>query len=1477
MRNQKIHKRIIALLVVIGLVIGLCPITSYAEGDEAGEDWIEIRTATDLYNVRNNLSGNYKLMNDIDLTEVTASGGMFNDRGRGWRPIGENTNGSVDEFSGVFDGQGYTIKGLQINKSHCGAGSYYAGLFSYNTGTIKNLVLSEFKVIGSEDSDKRTVEFNRFFGSLAGYNTGNLININVVQCNVSFSASVYYDGTKKYKYNIYYLGNVVGVNAGTIETTNSIGGNVSLPEGIVYEINGGAAYLGGIAGGGSGNFINCFNSSYISATGDGMGRIYRVCESGICSGTSTKIDGCVNSGTMTSLPSGKYNGFSSISTGSSTIRNSYSTIGLDLGGTSKYCSYYKNGNSIYMYNANGQGISLNENQTPYTMFYEGFDFDNTWILDDRFAYKLPMLRNTYNGDVKTEITPELSIEGWTYGESPNEPEVTGNTGEGTVTYEYKVKDAEDDTFTKDVPTEAGEYTLRATIEETEYYNGTELTCDFEIEPKEISVSGITANDKEYDGLTDAKIDCSSALISGLIVGDEISVEGSGTFIDKNAGDGKAVLLDNLKLVGDKAQNYVISDTLSQKEATANITQKSLKVTADDISKTYGEKDPELTYSTEGLVKGEDASSVASGKLVRTAGENTGSYDILQGTLKFGNNYAVTFTGGTFVISKAQGDQTKPASPVLSEKTNNMISVNTEVGYEYSIDAGKTWNTTGIFEGLKCSTSYSIVTRKAATDNVNAGVISDALGVRTNNHNYSETVISEATCEDSGLTKYVCSCGDTYTDEIPALGHDYEEIEGTASEPKCTEDGKYADKICKNCGEIIPGATINQLGHKRVKIQEKAPTCTSSGRTEGWYCSRCGDTLVESEKIEPLGHDWDDGEVTVSPTCTKKGTKTFRCKRIGCNGTKTEAIDAIGHTVVVDKGKKETCTEAGLTDGSHCSVCNAIIEEQRVIPAAGHKEVIDEAVPPTCLGTGLTEGSHCSVCGITIKEQEEVAPKGHSWDKGKTVIEASCTKSGVVKFTCVDCDASRTEIIQKKDHTVVDDTGYAATCTDEGLSDGSHCSVCGSIIKEQTTIPALGHSYDEGIVTKEPNCTESGEKIYTCLRKGCSHTKTETIKALGHSEVIIPAVEPTCTEKGTSEGKRCTVCNVITVKPEEVPALGHDYDDGTIVKAATCTEDGEKIYTCKRNNCNETKTEIIKAKGHSEVAIPAVEPTCTEAGNTEGKKCTVCNKITQETERVAPLGHDWDDGKITKEPTCVNMGIKTFTCSRCSEIQTEYIAAKGHSIVVDPEIPATKTSTGLTEGSHCSTCGMVFKKQNVIPKIEDPDDKTEEEKKAEEEAKKKAEEETKKKSEGESNKTKYSNEWVNGKWYDANGNQTYSGTLQWKANVTGWWIEDTDGWYPTDSWQKIDGIWYFFKPDGYMASNEYYNGYWFNSDGSWDDKYLLSWKSNSTGWWVEDISGWWPSNSWLKIDGDWYYFDASGYMVTSQYVDGWWIGSDGVCR
>ena len=139
---------------------------------------------------------------------------------------------------------------------------------------------------------------------------------------------------------------------------------------------------------------------------------------------------------------------------------------------------------------------------------------------------------------------------------------------------------------------------------------------------------------------------------------------------------------------------------------------------------------------------------------------------------------------------------------------------------------------------------------------------------------------------------------------------------------------------------------------------------------------------------------------------------------------------------------------------------------------------------------------------------------------------------------------------------------------------------------------------------------------------------------------------------------------------------------------------------------------------------------------------------------------------------------------------------------------------------------------------------------------------------------YKNEWVDGKWYNENGVCEYAGTLTWKCNATGWWVEDSEGWYPVSQWQKIDGKWYYFTETGYMAYSEYRDGYWLGSDGALVDGYKGEWKSDGSGWWFEDESGWYPVSQWLWIDGKCYYFEADGYLATSKYIDGYWVGSDG---
>ncbi|SEQ85456.1 Putative cell wall binding repeat-containing protein [Lachnospiraceae bacterium NE2001] len=115
---------------------------------------------------------------------------------------------------------------------------------------------------------------------------------------------------------------------------------------------------------------------------------------------------------------------------------------------------------------------------------------------------------------------------------------------------------------------------------------------------------------------------------------------------------------------------------------------------------------------------------------------------------------------------------------------------------------------------------------------------------------------------------------------------------------------------------------------------------------------------------------------------------------------------------------------------------------------------------------------------------------------------------------------------------------------------------------------------------------------------------------------------------------------------------------------------------------------------------------------------------------------------------------------------------------------------------------------------------------------------------------------------------------WKANSVGWWFEYSNGSCPRGQWLEISGGWYYYKDDGYMDSCGYRDGYWLSGSGAWDPAYSGGhWCCNSVGWWYED-SGWYPTSQWLQINGSWYYFKADGYMATNQWIDGCYLGESG---
>ena len=146
------------------------------------------------------------------------------------------------------------------------------------------------------------------------------------------------------------------------------------------------------------------------------------------------------------------------------------------------------------------------------------------------------------------------------------------------------------------------------------------------------------------------------------------------------------------------------------------------------------------------------------------------------------------------------------------------------------------------------------------------------------------------------------------------------------------------------------------------------------------------------------------------------THIYAYDKIGNNISVEVVANVHDHNAVTDKAVPATCTKAGKTEGSHCSVCGQVIVAQKTVDAKGHKEETDRAVDATCEKTGKTEGAHCKVCGEILVAQETVKAKGH---------------------------------------TPVTDKTVPATFKAAGKTEGSHCSTCGKVLVAQKTVAKLG--------------------------------------------------------------------------------------------------------------------------------------------------------------------------------------------------------------------------------------------------------------------------------------------------------------------------------------------------------------------------------------------------------------------------------------
>ncbi len=307
---------------------------------------------------------------------------------------------------------------------------------------------------------------------------------------------------------------------------------------------------------------------------------------------------------------------------------------------------------------------------------------------------------------------------------------------------------------------------------------------------------------------------------------------------------------------------------------------------------------------------------------------------------------------------------------------------------------------------------------------------------------------------------------------------------------------------------------------------------------------------------------------------------------------------------------------------------------------------------------------------------------HTYGSAVITKQPTCTSEGTKTKTCTKCNATVTETIAKLSHSYTT-TVVAPTCTADGYT-LHKCSVCGTSYKDSTT-KATGHSYGNSVVTKQPTCTSEGTKTKTCTK--CNATVTETIPKTSH-KYADTVVAPTCTANGYTLHK-CSVCGT-SYKDSTTKATGHSYGNSVVTKQPTCTSEGTKTKTCTK--CNATVTETIAKTSHK-YANTVVSPTCTADGYTL-HKCSVCGTSYKDSTTKA-TGHSYGNSVVTKQPTCTSEGTAIKTCTKCNATVTEKLPAKGHTAVTDKGYPATCTTAGKTDGSHCSVCNTVIKVQTVI--------------------------------------------------------------------------------------------------------------------------------------------------------------------------------------
>ena len=1099
----------------------------------------------------------YKISSIDDLNLIQANQGAYYRLTKNISTDGR-TNFSASYFSGTLDGAGFTITGLQ------------KPLIQQNAGTIKDL-----NIVADFDYDSHDIH-----GVVAQYNTGK-----IQDCRVTGTVTGHMGSTSSMSHPAF--GGIVGENevAGTISGCSS-GVNISI------SMTATDSYVGGIAGVNIGTIEKCVAGGNLSVT-QANGNSYQVYLGGIAGrieqfgNMGGYVKQCAFTGTLRVTGGTAVTGQICAQVNANVLN---SAIGL-------------NGHVSDCYGKNGQGalIGTNTEQTLTTggvliaeqmknpNSYKGWSFDGDWQIS----------KDGLPERADASAIRSLSVSG-----VPKEcyvGEVPAYWGRLIVNNSTSV------TITKDMI--AGfENSETGTRELTINYKGKQTSWSMTVEkPSASDITSIVLSGHPKTTYSEnQKFDPSGASFFATIGGRYVYIY-SGFSYDKT---GPLKSEDTSVIFNYFGKEIPVSITVTARKAkklsvlaapaktqftvgnTLDLSGVKLQITYNDGTQTPIFKADELEKYGVHVAFGKNGSftTVAADKVLES--DDSGSTIVFYATDKLPSEYGSVVVASSTITVR---------SPLTVPALDLYVSVGKSAAQYLCTDnvtgGSGTYATTVIEEKLPAGLNRTNLPGEKYNAFGYTGVVTASAGDYSSQYKISDTetqesiqvtvtihvVPSDQAAFYSFVLKKVENPG-LKQDVIGAIGEDTIVLRV----PKGTNVTKLKPSIDYGSGMGTGLSSDFWNGSTHDFTSPVVYTLTApDGVTKKSYTVSVefyDDTSEEVQSGDEILSPADNAKISCkdSEEIILKGWAGDSSREISLfkyvvNGISyTTSANATTQTIPNARAYEVKISGSSLKEGNNTLEIWVMYADNsgtgsggtlkklgtRTVVKEGHKAVKDAAVAATCETTGKTEGSHCSVCNTVIKAQTTTAALGHSWDGGKVTKAATCTTAGTKIYTCTRCKKTRTETIAATGHKAVKDAAVAATCETAGKTEGSHCSVCNTVIKAQTTVAALGHSWDGGKVTKAATCTAAGTKTYTCTR--CKKTRTETIAATGHKVVKDAAVAATCETTGKTEGSHCSVCGTVLKAQTTTAALGHDYGEWKTIKAATYTEPGQAERVCRRN-------------------------------------------------------------------------------------------------------------------------------------------------------------------------------------------------------------------------------------------------------------------------------------------------------------------------